>query len=117
MRSEMMDGEGRGTLSSLMRPLDLQPIGEELAIKWDDGTESFIRFEKLRRGCPCAGCKGEVDILGNLYKNPDRPYSSAAFHLVRLEMVGGYAVQPVWGDGHATGLYTFDYLRRLSQAA
>lgn len=99
-----------------MRPVDIQPIGEELAIKWDDGSESFILLEKLRRCCPCAGCKGEVDVMGNLYKNPDRPLSAAAFQLVRLETVGGYAVQPYWADGHATGLYSFDYLKSVADA-
>jgi len=28
--------------------------------------------------------------------------------------VGGYAIQPVWADGHATGIYSFDYLRRIA---
>jgi DUF971 family protein len=98
-----------------MRPVDLQQIGEELALKWDDGTEDFIRLELLRRGCPCAGCKGEVDVLGNLYKNQERPLPPSAFQLKRLESVGGYAVQPVWGDGHASGLYAFDYLRLLAR--
>ena len=100
-----------------MNPTDIQPIGQELAIKWDDGTESFILFEKLRRACPCAGCKGEVDVMGNLYKNPDRPISANAFQLIRLEPVGTYAIQPVWADGHATGIYSFDYLRRVAAAA
>jgi DUF971 family protein len=99
-----------------MRPTDIQQIGEELAVKWDDGSESFISLERLRRYCPCAGCKGEVDIMGNLYKNPDRPLSPEAFKLVRIVSVGGYAVQPVWGDGHATGLYSFDYLKRIGEA-
>jgi len=39
-----------------MRPLDIQQIGKELAIKWDDGDESFIPLEALRRCCPCAEC-------------------------------------------------------------
>ena len=72
-----------------MRPVDLQPIGDELAIKWDDGSESYVKLEKLRRHCPCAGCKGEMDIMGNLYKNPDKPLTPAAFELKRLAMVGG----------------------------
>ena len=92
-----------------MRPVDLQQIGGELAIKWPDGGESFIPLEKLRRHCPCAGCQGETDIMGNVYKNP-----AAAFELVRLENVGAYAIQPVWRDGHATGIFSFDYLRRIA---
>ena len=93
-----------------MRPVDMQPVGAELAIKWDDGTETFVPLEAVRRACPCAGCKGEVDIMGNLYKNPDKPLTPAAFKLVRIERVGGYAIQPTWGDGHSTGLFSFEYL-------
>ena len=99
-----------------MRPTDIQQIGGELAIKWDDGGESFVKLEKLRRYCPCAGCQGERDIMGHLYKGPEKPLSPEAFRLVRVTMVGGYAVQPVWADGHATGLYSFDYLRQLAAA-
>jgi DUF971 family protein len=98
-----------------VRPIDLQQIGGELAIKWDDGKETFIALEKLRRHCPCAGCKGEVDIMGNLYKNPAQPYSTQAFQLVQLVRVGGYAIQPVWADGHTTGLFSFEYLRRVGE--
>jgi|SRR5579862_1877242 len=97
-----------------MRPLDIQPIGQELAIKWDDGSESFIPLATLRRRCPCAGCKGERDILGNIYKNPERQMASSAFQLVRFSYVGGYAIQPVWADGHATGIYSFDYLKQVA---
>lgn len=97
-----------------MRPLDIQPIGEELAVKWEDGSESYISFERLRRACPCAGCKGEMDVMGNLYKNPEQKLRAEAFRLVRVDAVGGYAMQPVWADGHATGIFTFDYLRRLA---
>src|SRR5690348_93672 len=99
-----------------MQPADIQIIGGELAIKWDDGNESFILLETLRRCCPCAGCKGEADILGNIYKNPARSLTPAAFQLVRFAMVGGYAIQPVWADGHATGIYSFDYLKRIATA-
>ena len=97
-----------------MRPLDIQQIGNELAVKWDDGTEDFILLEKLRRACPCAGCKGEVDIMGNVYKNPAQALTPKAFELVRLIGVGGYAIQPVWADGHTTGIYSFDYLKRIA---
>ena len=97
-----------------MRPQDIQQIGNELAIKWADGGESFIPLETLRRACPCAGCKGETDIMGNLYKNPDQPLTAKAFGLVKFMVVGGYAIQPVWADGHNTGLYSFDYLRALT---
>jgi DUF971 family protein len=100
-----------------MRPRDIQTIGDELAIKWDDGTESFVKLEALRRACPCAGCKGEMDVMGNLYKGPDVPLTPRSFQLVRLVPVGGYALSPVWADGHASGLFSFDYLKRVADSA
>jgi len=95
----------------------MQPIGQDLAIKWDDGAESFIPLDRLRRHCPCAGCRGEADIMGNLYRNPDKPLVPEAFRLLRIDRIGGYAIQPVWGDGHATGIYSYDYLKRLAEVS
>lgn len=99
-----------------MQPRDIQQIGNELAIKWDDGSESYIPLRTLRRCCPCAHCKGEGDILGNVHKSPGGPLTPMAFQLVRFDRVGGYAIQPVWADGHATGIYSFDYLKRTAAA-
>jgi DUF971 family protein len=96
-----------------MRPLDVQQIGEELAVKWDDGSEGFISLEQLRRACPCAGCKGEVDVMGNLHKGPEQALMPRSFQLRELLPVGSYALQPVWSDGHATGIYSYDYLRQI----
>ena len=98
-----------------MRATDIQPIGNELAIKWEDGREDFIPLEKLRRCCPCAGCSGETDILGNVYKNPTKPFSSVAFKLARFDSVGGYGIQPVWADGHNTGIFSFEYLLKVAR--
>jgi DUF971 family protein len=52
--------------------------------------------------------------MGQLHKGPDRPLTPRSFELVRLVPVGGYGVQPAWGDGHSTGIFSFDYLRRLA---
>ncbi len=82
-----------GKLKSV-RPLDLQVIGTELAIKWDDGAESFIALEALRRRCPCAGCMGEKDIMGNVYKNPAEELGPRAFQLTRINTVGGTPSSP-----------------------
>ncbi|MEY2487697.1 MAG: hypothetical protein QOH39_3345 [Verrucomicrobiota bacterium] len=96
-----------------LEPTNIQQIGPELAIQWNDGTESYLILEQLRRACPCAACGGEPDVLGNISR-PNVSYSNASFDLIGFELVGGYAVQPRWGDGHATGIYSFQYLRRLS---
>jgi DUF971 family protein len=100
-----------------MRPEDIQQIGQELAIKWDDGTESFISLEAMRRNCPCASCHGETDVLGNVYKGPERTLGPASFQLVRLNNVGGYALNPLWADDHSSGLYSFELLKKLAEVS
>ena len=100
-----------------VRAVDIQQVGGELAIKWADGSESFVTLEKLRHACPCAACKGEMDVMGNLYKGPDIKLRPESFALRGLVQVGTYAVQPTWGDGHNSGLYSYEYLRKLAAAA
>lgn len=95
---------------------DVQLIGGELAIVWSDGAESYLPLERFRRACPCAMCGGEPDVLGNIVR-PDVSYTPASFELVGWQLIGGYALQPRWADGHNTGLYPFQYLRRLTAAA
>jgi DUF971 family protein len=97
-----------------LEPSNIQQIGNELAIQWNDGGESYLDLQFLRRACPCAACGGEPDVLGNIMR-PNVSYSDNSFELASFEIVGGYAIQPRWGDGHGTGIYSFQYLRRISQ--
>jgi DUF971 family protein len=99
-----------------IEPNNLQLIGNELAVAWNDGGESYLPLELLRRACPCASCGGEPDVLGHVVR-PQVSYTPASFELAGWQLVGGYAVQPRWGDGHATGIYSYQYLRRLAAAA
>ena len=99
-----------------MQPLDMQVVGRELAVKWSDGGEDFVPLETLRRFCPCAACLGEKDIFGKTYRAPERPYGAGSFAVARVLPVGGYAIQIVWGDGHNTGLYTGEWIKRVAAA-
>ena len=99
-----------------LEPTNIQQIGDELAIAWNDGSELFLKLETLRRACPCAACGGEPDVLGNVSR-PHVIYTDKSFQLMGLDLVGGYALQPRWGDGHSTGIYSFTYLLRLRQAS
>jgi DUF971 family protein len=99
-----------------LEPINIQQIGNELAIHWNDDGESYLNLEMLRRACPCAACGGEPDVLGNIAR-PNVSYTPESFQLASFNVVGGYALQPRWRDGHDTGLYSFQYLRRLSMPA
>lgn len=100
-----------------LEPTNIQQIGNELAIHWKDGTESYLDLQFLRRACPCAACGGEPDVLGNIIgsRRGEMSYSDNSFDLASFQIVGGYALQPQWRDGHNTGIYSFQYLRRLSE--
>jgi len=87
-------------------------IGEEMAIAWNDGKESYLAFEMLRKACPCANCQGEPDAIGRVVK-PHVSHGPRAYVLLSYEEVGGYAIQMKWGDGHSTGIYSYSYLRDL----
>ena len=95
-------------------PRNIQSIGDEIAIVWTDGAESYLRHDLLRRASPSAETQGEHDVFGNRYGGG----SQAPFAGVRVtgwEGVGNYAIRFDFSDGHRTGLYTFDYLRKLGE--
>jgi DUF971 family protein len=82
----------------------------ELRIDWADGHRSVFDFGSLRWLCPCAFCRGEAGMPGWLDSNPT--LSDDQVTLSDISLVGHYAVQPVWADGHSSGFYSFEHLRR-----
>ncbi|MGE9267423.1 MAG: DUF971 domain-containing protein [Verrucomicrobiales bacterium] len=89
-------------------------IGGELALAWSDGKETYLTLEALRKACPCASCQGEPDVTGKVVR-PQVTYHEGSFELRRYELVGGYAIQFFWADGHSTGIYGYEYLRGLAE--
>lgn len=77
-------------------------------ISWDDGSESLLQLANLRKSCPCANCIAEK-------LNKPATYipllASPQLTLRDIKMVGNYAIQLVWQDGHDSGIYTFDKLK------
>lgn len=96
-------------------PVNIQLIGEEVAIAWDDGAESYYAAERLRAASPSADQRGERDILGQLHGGSG-PREFPGVRVTGWERVGNYAVRFEFSDGHRTGLYAFDYLRALADA-
>ncbi len=100
--------------TNMLSPKNLQIISRELAIVWNDGSESYIGLESLRRACPCAVCKGEPDVLGRS-SSPEKPHlGPASSELSGWELIGSYGFQPKWRDGHASGIFTWEGLQVLS---
>lgn len=92
------------------RPRRITPFPNgELAIVWDDGHESYLPGHLLRCACACAQCVDEVS--GEKVLRDDRVPQDV--HPLSVHQVGNYAISIHWSDGHDTGIYPFDRLRRL----
>ena len=98
------------------RPEHVDVIGTVLAIRWSDSRESFFDATALRRACPCANCAGEPEGIGPRVRPAMAPLSAQATELLGVEPVGSYALRMIWGDGHSTGIYSFDYLRDFPES-
>lgn len=86
-----------------------------LLIEWSDEKQCEYPLSHLREACPCVECRGGHHNMG-LDKAPDdiltlRPKRS--YKVEKLDMVGNYALQFFWDDGHHTGIYTWEFLYRL----
>ncbi|HEX6506647.1 MAG TPA: DUF971 domain-containing protein [Chloroflexota bacterium] len=86
-----------------------------ITIAWDDGRVSTFGPDVLRWACPCAVCQGEWGRPGLLSTVDRLPPDELV--LEDLLAVGSYAVTPVWRSGHASGIYSFEYLRKLDEKA
>ncbi len=92
-------------------PIELRaPRGAvRLEIDWDDGRTTIYAHRLLRGFCPCAVCQGHDGGIEFLEPPKD------GLELSDVASVGEYAIRLAWGDGHNTGIYSFRFLRRLSE--
>lgn len=98
----------------MSKPTNIQVIGNELAILWDDGIESYVTVPVLRAASPSAETAGERDIFGQQYGGETgKDYS--AVEILDWQFVGNYAIRFRFSDGHATGLYSYELLRQLGK--
>ena len=90
-------------------PIEIRrlPAVHRLRIVWSDGHSAEYDYGYLRGYCPCAGCQGHgTDKIR--FAEPPAPVEA-----VSIQPVGNYAVSFHWSDGHATGIYRFEFLRQI----
>ena len=90
-------------------PVEIGRANEhDVKIVWQDGHESVYPARELRMSCPCAGCvdemTGAVRVIATSIPQDTRP--------LKIDVVGRYAISIHWSDGHNTGIYAFEYLRK-----
>ncbi|MCO6437839.1 MAG: DUF971 domain-containing protein [Phycisphaerae bacterium] len=112
--SDSPRGEGRGPHDASVSPADLKLRlrEQELLVQWKDGTTSRFDLAVLRKNCPCATCRTEREQRDD---NPLKVLRSdpTDVRVVNAKLVGQYAIQFEWSDGHDTGIFDFRYLRSL----
>lgn len=87
----------------------IEESDSEVSIKWTDDTESKYVAAELRRSCPCATCVNEwtgEKILNRASIPDDLKFN-------HISIVGRYALNFHFSDGHDTGIFSFKYLREL----
>ena len=99
----------------MLTPENIEGIGDSIAVKWSDGSEDFYPMETLRAASPSAENRGETDLLGKVVYGGSGEKDFSGVTVTGWTLVGGYAVQFSFSDGHSTGLYGFDYLKKLGE--
>lgn len=77
----------------------------ELRVEYADGVRAVFPVLTLRQACPCAGCRGRRD------QDLDA-FSGDEIAAVDAELHGNWGLSIRWSDGHDTGIYAWDHLRR-----
>lgn len=83
-------------------------------LKFSDGVEFDITSKQLRDNCPCASCKGEEVLLHKYEPINKQSVPEEGYQLEKAEPVGSYALKLFWKDGHDTGIYSWEFLRKLA---
>jgi DUF971 family protein len=89
--------------------LRLLPGGHSLAVSFDDGSNATLEAEYLRVESPSAEVQGHGAGQKKLVTDKE------AITITEVEPVGNYAIRLTFDDGHDSGLFTWDYLHKLSE--
>src|SRR5687768_16097832 len=93
-----------------IEPREIKQEGESgLRINWADDCVCRYQAAELRRACPCAQCVNEW--TGQRVLKPETV--SEELTIADINIVGRYALNFRWSDGHETGIYSFRYLREF----
>lgn len=89
----------------------IEESDSEITINWSDGSETTFNAVALRRACPCAGCIDEW--TGQKILKDDQIPEDIAFK--QIAVVGRYALNFQFTDGHDSGIFSFAFLAGLNE--
>ena len=77
----------------MLKVVDIQFIGNEVALKWEDESEGFIAMDQLRALSPSAETQGETDVMGRQFTSDQKGVDFSGVTVTGWVPVGGYAIQ------------------------
>jgi DUF971 family protein len=101
-------------------PEPVAPTGVEVdrergvTLTWPDGAASRFGLEELRVNCPCAECRGLRERDQAVWPTPSSPHP---LRVEGAELVGAWGLSLRWNDGHSTGIFAWEILRRWRPGA
>lgn len=95
------------------REVEVRASEQKLFIKWADGHESEYPLFGLRKNCPCVECRGGHAKMGSFDKSLFRVEPTMHYKIEDVKQVGNHAIRIYWDDGHNTGMYQWETLRKL----
>jgi DUF971 family protein len=86
---------------------------ESVTLTFGDGYVARFDLHALRQGCPCATCRGQRDRGETVWPRPGSP---EPLRIEDARLHGAWGLAITWNDGHATGIFPFELLRRWHEA-
>jgi DUF971 family protein len=87
--------------------ITLHSASRVLEIEYDDGRSFKLPFEFMRVHSPSAEVRGHGPGQATLQAG------KRDVAITELQPIGHYAVQPLFSDGHSSGIYSWEYLYDL----
>jgi DUF971 family protein len=94
-----------------MQPAKIEIKNDILIISWSNREESEIELREIRKNCPCAYCS---QYRQNHQDSLLQVFLEDQIKIKEIKTIGNYALGIEWQDGHHTGIFEFNKLKKLA---
>ncbi len=99
-----------GSVDDRYEPMNIEvERNKGVTLTYVDGYVVSFDLVTLRQGCPCATCRGLRYLGAEVWPRPDSP---TPLRIEDARLHGAWGLAITWNDGHATGIFPFELMRR-----
>jgi DUF971 family protein len=103
-----------GVMEDRLEPSQIEVARDEsVTVTFGDGYVARFDLLALRHGCPCATCRAQRDQGEAVWPRPGSPQP---LRVEDARLHGAWGLAITWNDGHSTGIFPFELLRRWHEA-